>query len=79
MVNRSGDELTDFDITGLSNYQMYELHMIGVFQIPDALSEDTVRISVEHGDGLTCSRPSHTPKATWITSTTPPTVSTSRV
>ncbi len=45
-------ELTDFDITGLSNYQMYELHMVGVFQIPDALSEDTVRISVEHGDGF---------------------------
>ena len=45
-------ELTDFDIAGLSNYQMYELHMVGVFQIPDALSEDTVRISVEHGDGF---------------------------
>ena len=45
-------ELTDFDIAGLSNYQMYEIHMLGVFQIPDALSEDTVRISVEHGDGF---------------------------
>ena len=26
--------------------------MLGVFQIPDALSEDTVRISVQHGDGF---------------------------
>ena len=31
---------------------MTELFMVGVFQIPDALSEDTVRISVEHGDGF---------------------------
>ena len=45
-------ELTDFDISGLSGYQMYEVHMLGVFQIPDALSEDTVRISVQHGDGF---------------------------
>ena len=45
-------ELTNFDIAGLSGYQMYEIHMLGVFQIPDALSEDTVRISVEHGDGF---------------------------
>lgn len=45
-------ELTDFDVSGLVNYPMVELHMVGVFQIPDALSEDTVRISVEHGDGF---------------------------
>ncbi len=45
-------ELTDFDISGLSGYQMQEVHMLGVFQIPEALSEDTVRISVEHGNGF---------------------------
>ena len=45
-------QLTEFDITGLSDYEMYEVHMLGVFQIPDALSEDTVRISVQHGDGF---------------------------
>ena len=45
-------ELTDFDIAGLVNYPLVELHMVGVFQIPDALQEDTVRISVEHGDGF---------------------------
>lgn len=45
-------QLTDFDITGLSDYEMHEIHMLGVFQIPDALSEDTVRISVQHGDGF---------------------------
>ena len=45
-------ELTNFDITGLADYEMNEIHMLGVFQIPDALSEDTVRISVEHGDGF---------------------------
>ena len=45
-------ELTDFDVSGLLNYPMVELSMVGVFQIPDALQEDTVRISVEHGDGF---------------------------
>ena len=45
-------KLTDFDVAGLLNYPMTELFMVGVFQIPDALSEDTVRISVEHGDGF---------------------------
>ncbi len=45
-------ELTDFDVSGLVNYPMVELTMVGVFQIPDALQEDTVRISVEHGDGF---------------------------
>jgi hypothetical protein len=45
-------QLTDFDISGLSGYQMYEVHMLGAFQIPESLSEDTVRISVQHGDGF---------------------------
>jgi hypothetical protein len=45
-------ELTDFDVSGLSGYQMYEVHMVGAFQIPNSLSEDTVRISVQHGDGF---------------------------
>ena len=45
-------ELTGFDVTGLSSYELYEVHMKGVFQIPDALSEDTVRISVQHTDGF---------------------------
>ena len=45
-------ELTDFDVSGLVNYDLHELHMVGVFQIPDALSEDTVRISVQHADGF---------------------------
>ena len=45
-------KLTDFDVSGLLNYPMIEIFMVGVFQIPDALSEDTVRISVEHGDGF---------------------------
>ena len=45
-------QLTGFDISGLSNYPLHEIHMLGVFQIPDALSEDTVRVSVQHGDGF---------------------------
>ena len=45
-------QLTDFDVSGLSTYEMHEIHMVGVFQIPDALSKDTVRISVQHGDGF---------------------------
>lgn len=45
-------KLTNFDVSGLSSYELYEIHMLGVFQIPDALSEDTVRISVQHGDGF---------------------------
>lgn len=45
-------ELTGFDVSGLTGYELYEVHMVGVFQIPDALSEDTVRISVEHGEGI---------------------------
>jgi len=45
-------ELTGFDVTGLSSYELHEVHMKGVFQIPDALSEDTVRISVQHTDGF---------------------------
>ena len=45
-------ELTDFDVSGLSSYELHEVHMKGVFQIPDALSEDTVRISVQHTDGF---------------------------
>jgi len=45
-------KLTEFDVSGLLNYPLVELTMVGVFQIPDALQEDTVRISVEHGDGF---------------------------
>lgn len=45
-------ELTSFDVSGLESYLLTEVHMRGVFQIPDALQEDTVRISVEHGDGF---------------------------
>ena len=45
-------ELTGFDVSGLSTYELHEVHMKGVFQIPDALSEDTVRISVQHTDGF---------------------------
>ena len=45
-------ELTNFDVSGLTTYELFEIHMLGVFQIPDALSEDTVRISVQHGDGF---------------------------
>lgn len=45
-------ELTSFDVSGLESYQLTEVHLRGVFQIPDALQEDTVRISVEHGDGF---------------------------
>ena len=45
-------ELTDFDVSGLSSYELHEVHMKGVFQIPDALSEDTVRISVQHTGGF---------------------------
>ena len=45
-------QLTDFDVSGLSTYEMHEIHMVGVFQIPDALTKDTVRVSVQHGDGF---------------------------
>jgi len=45
-------ELTGFDTSGLSAYILKEVHLQAVFQIPDALQEDTVRISVEHGDGF---------------------------
>lgn len=45
-------QVTDFDISGLSTYEMHEIHMVGVFQIPDALTKDTVRVSVQHGDGF---------------------------
>lgn len=45
-------ELTDFDVSGLQTYELYEIHMRAVFQIPDALQEDTVRISVQHGGGF---------------------------
>ncbi len=41
-------QLTTFDTSGLANYELVEVHMLGVFQIPDALQEDTVRISVEY-------------------------------
>lgn len=45
-------ELTGFDVSGLENYDLYEVHIKAVIQIPDALQEDTVRISVEHSDGF---------------------------
>ncbi len=45
-------ELTGFDVSGLVNYDLYEVHIKAVIQIPDALQEDTVRISVEHGEGF---------------------------
>ncbi len=44
-------QVTDFDVSGLSNYTMVEVHMKAVIQIPDALTEDTVRISVQHSGG----------------------------
>ena len=45
-------ELTGFDVSGLENYELYEVYIKAVIQIPDALQEDTVRISVEHSDGF---------------------------
>jgi hypothetical protein len=45
-------QLTGFDTSGFVSYTLYEVHLRGVFQIPDALQEDTVRISVEHGGGF---------------------------
>ena len=45
-------ELTGFDVTGLETYEISEIHFRGVFQIPDALQEDTVRISVQHTEGF---------------------------
>ena len=44
-------ELTGFDVSGLSEYNLYEVSLRGVFQIPDALTEDTVRVSVQYTDG----------------------------
>jgi hypothetical protein len=44
-------QVTDFDVSGLSDYTMVEVHMKAVIQIPDALTEDTVRISVQHSEG----------------------------
>lgn len=45
-------QLTGFDISGLATYELYAVHIKAVIQIPDALQEDTVRISVEHTDGF---------------------------
>lgn len=45
-------QLTGFDTSGLTSYTLYAVHLRAVFQIPDALQEDTVRISVEHSDGF---------------------------
>ncbi len=45
-------ELTDFDTSGLESYAISEIYMRGVFQITDALQEDTVRVSVQHGGGF---------------------------
>ena len=44
-------ELTNFDVSGLSTYAMTEVHMKAVIQIPDALTEDAVRISIQHPGG----------------------------
>ncbi|MDA8530914.1 hypothetical protein N9K54_06260 [Candidatus Poseidonia alphae] len=44
-------KVTNFDVSGLSDYTMVEVHMKAVIQIPDALTEDTVRISVQHSNG----------------------------
>jgi len=44
-------ELTNYDISGLSGYAMTEVHMKAVIQIPDILTEDTVRISIQHAGG----------------------------
>lgn len=44
-------KVTNFDVSGLSDYTMVEVHMKAVIQIPDALTEDTVRISVQHSSG----------------------------
>jgi hypothetical protein len=44
-------QLTNFDVSGLSDYSLVEVHMKAVIQIPDALTEDTVRISVQHPGG----------------------------
>ena len=44
-------ELTNYDVSGLSTYTMIEVHMKAVIQIPDALTEDAVRISIQHPGG----------------------------
>ena len=44
-------KLTNFDVSGLTDYTMVEVHMKAVIQIPEALTEDTVRISIQHSGG----------------------------
>ncbi|MDG1538963.1 MAG: CARDB domain-containing protein [Candidatus Poseidonia sp.] len=44
-------KLTNFDVSGLTDYALVEVHMKAVIQIPDALTEDTVRISLQHSGG----------------------------
>ena len=43
--------MTNFDVSGLSTYAMTEVHMKALIQIPDALTEDAVRISIQHPGG----------------------------
>lgn len=45
-------ELTSFDVSGLSSYELVSIRMKAVIQMPEALQEDTVRISVQHTDGF---------------------------
>ena len=42
-------ELTDFDVSGLLDYELVKIEMQAVIQITEALQQDTVRISLEHG------------------------------
>ena len=44
-------QLTSFDVSGLASYELVSMRMNAVIQMPDALIEDTVRISVQHTDG----------------------------
>ncbi|RJU91331.1 MAG: hypothetical protein DWC07_01615, partial [Candidatus Poseidoniales archaeon] len=45
-------ELTSFDVSGLSSYELVSISMKAVIQMPEALQQDTVRISVQHTDGF---------------------------
>ena len=45
-------ELTSFDVSGLASYELVAMRMKAVIQMPEALIEDTVRISVQHADGF---------------------------
>ena len=45
-------ELTAFDVSGLTDYELVGIKMAAAIQIPNTLTEDTVRISVQHTDGF---------------------------